>query len=294
MGWRIPRCAPALFLALLSAAGWGQASAVSPTADTPQKPEAPRPVVVNIQAFCKTIATSEAHAEALQTACVTALRVSQAMPNYLCDMVVEKTAGFRGTMSRFPFQKVTARARFVDGKDTYEDLKVNGKPVTKPNALLEGTWSDGEFGMNLLLVFKPANETEFHFLGEKKLKHTDAYEFSFAVAKEKNSSWRWTWDNHSIFPGYAGKIWIAVADSRILRVDVNSTDGIAKETPMQFSEGKTDFSLVDFHDGTGYMLPAKVELRSLLHGNREYRQELKFRDCRKFAATSRIVSDPAK
>ena len=74
------------------------------------------------------------------------LSLGRQMPNFMCDMEVEKfedvTQAYKSTNY---MQKIHARARYVNGKDSYDELSINGRPSDKMD-LIEGTWSFGVFG----------------------------------------------------------------------------------------------------------------------------------------------------
>jgi len=273
-----------LLAGVLSAGAMGQVGSAPQAADVPPGP----PAAVDIDSYCHTLLQNDPHAEPLQKACISSLRNSQTMPNYLCEMNVMKRGG--GEL----MQQVATRVRVIDGIDSYEDLKIDGKRTRNQSALLKGNWSNGELRLKLLAVFKPGSQPRIHFLRETKFGNMDTYEFSYAVASENNSVWPWTFDGKTTYPGYEGTLVVAKSDGHILQLVLRVTEGIPKEFPVVFLESATEFSYVDFKDGTGLMLPFHVLIRTTMRSTLGIRHEITFKHCKKFAATSKILPIPAE
>ena len=230
----------------------------------------------------------------LQAACKFSLSLGKTMPNYVCEMAVEKyedvSQAYRSTHY---MQKIHARARFVSGKDYYDDLHINGKPSADTEQLIEGTWSFGEFGAKLLAAFNPKNHPSFKFERRTRIKGVEAFEYEFEVEPKNNRFWRWLFNRRATLPGYEGKLWVDAKDGSILRLHLDSTNGVPEDFPIQSVESKTDYSWVDFKDKSGFILPTKVQIRTSMLDHRIYRTTISYSKCHRFSVDSRVLTETA-
>ena len=241
--------------------------------------------------YCRSL-LSGPQGTALQNACRFSLSLSQAMPNFVCEMEVEKYEDVSRTYRSTKYmQKIHAQARYVNGKDYYDGLTINGRLAPDNNELIEGTWSFGEFGVKLLAAFNPKNHPVFRYTRKTKVNGADAFEYEFEVEHSNNRFWRWLFNRRSTLPGYEGKLWVAKRDGAILRLHLDSTDGVPDDFPIQSVESKTDYSWVDFKDKSGFILPTKVQIRTSMLDHRVYRTSISYSKCHRFKVDSRVVSE---
>jgi hypothetical protein len=242
------------------------------------------------ESYCQSLVSQDGpRGQAFKNACVFSLSLGHQMPNFICDMEVEKFEDINQSYkSTHYMQRIHARARYYNGKDSYDDLSINGRPSDKTQ-LVEGTWSFGEFGAKLLAAFSPKNRPNIRFERETKINGVPAYEFSFNVDHRRNRFWRWLWGKTSALPGYEGKLWIARRDGTVLRLQLDSKDGVPEDFPIQLVESKTDYSYVDFKDRSGFVLPSKVQIRTQMLDHRLYRTQISYSKCQRFKVESRIV-----
>ena len=250
---------------------------------------APDPTITS---YCQSLLPSNPQGHALEQACMFSLSLSNNMPNFTCDMKVEKFEDVNKSIRSSVFmQRIHARARYVKGKDSYDDLRVNGRPMKDDSALIEGTWSFGEFGIKLLAAFAPKDYPTFKYLRNANVNGVESYEYEFRVRPKDNHIWRWIWGKQSTLPGYSGKIWLSRQSGRILRLHLNSSDGVPEDFPIQSVESRTEYSYVDFKDGSGFVLPSKVAINTSMADKRFIRTNINFSRCQRFRVNSRIVMD---
>ncbi|MGH9496246.1 MAG: hypothetical protein ACRD3B_14700 [Candidatus Sulfotelmatobacter sp.] len=82
------------------------------------------------------------HADSVRGICQYALELPQTMPNFICD---QETTRYRGK-NKVPFDLLTALIRYEDGKESYEEIKLNGEPAPEALTNSHGLWSTGQFG----------------------------------------------------------------------------------------------------------------------------------------------------
>jgi hypothetical protein len=248
---------------------------------------------LSVPSYCRSLLPRGQEASALEGACNFALELSQHMPNFTCEMKVEKYEDINSTFRSTQYmQKIEARARYVNGKDSYDDLRINSRPVADSSALIQGTWSFGEFGIKLLAAFAPKDHPSFKFTRSTNVNGFDAYEYEFRVHQKNNRMWRWIWEKKSTLPGYSGKIWIAKRDGRILRLHLTSNEGVPEDFPIHAVESKTEYSFVDFKDGSGFVLPSKAQINTWMNDKRLIRTKMSFTKCQRFRVDSHIILPP--
>jgi hypothetical protein len=251
----------------------------------------PLPAGQSSETYCQSLLPPSPMSNALKNACMFSLSAIKVMPDFTCEMDVEKyedvTNNYRSTQ---PMQKIRAHARYVNGIDYYDNLQINGRPSNN-GALIEGTWSFGEFGAKLLAAFNPKNHPVFKYTGKGKVNGIEAYEYEFHVQHENNKFWRWKWGKKSTLPGYDGHLWVARRDGAILRLRLGSAGGVPEDFPIQTVESVTDYTFVDFKDRSGFILPSKSQIQTRMLDHRFYRTRINFEHCQRFRVDSRIVAD---
>jgi hypothetical protein len=292
MKWRTAGAIGALVVATVC---FGLSQTAAPSAFLNFAPAAALAVLNPNENYCQSLLRPSAQADALRSACMFSLSLTQNMPNFVCEMSVEKyediTRTFRSTHY---MQKVHAQARYVNGKDYYDDLRINGRLVEGTSQLVEGTWSFGEFGAKLLAAFNPKNRPKFSFSRDTKVNGVPAFEYAFRVEHGSNRFWRWLWGKRSTLPGYEGKVAVSTRDGRILRLELDSAQGVPDDFPIQSIESKTDYSYFDFKDRSGFVLPSKAHIVTRMLDHRVYRTNITFSHCKRFKVDSRIISEASQ
>jgi hypothetical protein len=92
----------------------------------------------------------------LQKARETAMDFTESLPNYLCRQMTTRYQGEGRPVDWRPLDIVTAEVLYENGKESYQNIKVNNKPTKKPMEETGGSWSRGEFGSTLRDLFSPA------------------------------------------------------------------------------------------------------------------------------------------
>ncbi len=216
--------------------------------------------------------------------CEYAMSLPQKMPNFICDQDASRFWG----KDKVPFDLVTASIRYEDGRESYTDIKVNGRDATNDISKSPGLWSTGEFGSNLRSIFDSGNLAQFQFARESKWKDHDAWVFTYAIARQNNPLWRLRTGTQILAPPYKGELWVDQKNGDLLRfgsvaLDIPKTFGI-EDALMQI-----DYADVSFADGSSFVLPADFTVISTLRGSRSTRNLVQFRNCHKFRAKSRMV-----
>ena len=249
---------------------------------------APKSVEVQMLSpdFCKWLPTNVPHAEALRGVCEYAISLPKKMPNFICD---QQTSRYRGE-NAVPRDMIAALVRYEDGNETYSEIKLNGKPAPSAIANSPGLWSTGEFGSNLRAIFDVRNNPVFEFTGENVQKGRPVWIFTYRIVRQNDALWRLHAGDSMLAPSYGGELWIDQKTGELLRFGATAKQ-IPADFGMQKAELLTDYDDVSFQDGTNFLLPVQASVATKFRGEEASRNVLQFRNCHKFRAKTRMVTD---
>jgi hypothetical protein len=172
-----------------------------------------------------------------------------------------------------------------NGKETYKNLMVNGKPAK--NVEKTGSWSEGEFSSTLQAILAPSSDALFTNRRSTTIVNRPAYRYDYSI-EQPRSNWRVEAGGSSFRPAYGGAIWIDKATSRVLRIEM-SARSVPREFPLDQIESTVDYDFVQIGDRK-FLLPTHSESLSCTRGTTECtRNVIEFRNYRKFGADSNIT-----
>jgi hypothetical protein len=224
-----------------------------------------------------------------------AFTFSKTLPNFVVKQVTmryETYAARGGETSWHPLDTVTADVVSEDGRESYKNILINGKPPKEAIEKGAGTWSTGEFSSVQLDVLSPATRADFHNKRSTTIANRAAYSYDFSVARA-NSHWNLQSSSDSYLPDYTGVIWIDKDTSRVLRIELAARN-MPKTFQLDTVESAIDYDYVPIGDGK-FLLPVHSEALDCERGtNRCSRNAIDFRNYKKFTAdTSISFDDPA-
>jgi hypothetical protein len=210
---------------------------------------------------------------------------SAGLPNYLVHQVTSRyfATGFPTHWQEIDV--VTADLAYVDGKEDYRNVQVNGNPVNNPERT--GSWSTGEFGTTLEDVMSFATNAAFKRRGEEKMLGRTAVVYDYSVA-QPNSHWTMVSpDGRQYKPAYDGAVWIDRESRRVLRIEQRAT-AFPRDFPINRAECKLQYAWVRIEQKS-YLLPWASENIGCMSGSGACtRNALEFKNYRKFTTESNI------
>ena len=235
--------------------------------------------------FCAWLPSGIPHAEALPGVCDYVMSVGEKMPNFICH---QEASRYRGK-SRAPHDLITASVRYEDGKESYDEIKVNGRPATIETAQSTGLWSTGEFGSsNLRSIFNLRNQAVFEFARESVSGTHTAWVFTYRIVKQNEPLWRLHVADQVVAPPYEGELWIDQKTGEVLRFEAT-----AKEFPTSFpltrASLQIDYENIAFADGSVFVLPTSFGASTTFESGESTRNVVRLTDCHKFRAKGRLV-----
>jgi hypothetical protein len=225
-------------------------------------------------------------AQIITDARVAAGTFSASLPNYVVQQVTSRyfATGFPTHWQEIDV--VTAELAYVDGKEDYRNLQINGYPVNNPER--SGSWSTGEFGTTLEDVMSLATNAAFKRRGEEKMMGRTAVVFDYTVA-QSNSHWTMVSpDGRQYKPAYEGAVWIDRESRRVLRIEQQST-AFPRDFTVSRAECKLQYAWVKIEQKS-YLLPSSSENVGCMSGSGACtRNALEFKNYRKFTTESNIT-----
>src|SRR5262249_19432228 len=85
----------------------------------------------------------------------------ETLPNYVCKELMTRYQNTSHIVSWQPLDVVSTALVYENGRESYRDISINGKPTKKNIEDLPGAWSTGEFGTVLADIFSPATAADF-------------------------------------------------------------------------------------------------------------------------------------
>jgi hypothetical protein len=231
---------------------------------------------------CDSLTPDTPHSDALRKVCLYAMTLPLLMPNFTCE---QKTSRYFDDQAA---DVVTANVTYEDGRESYQDIKLNGHPITDAKLLSPGTWSTGQFGGDVRDLFDTSNTVSFQFVSERKLDGRRVVTFQYQVAHQDVPMWRLHVQDQVLAPPYNGQLRIDEDTGILLQLQLAATK-LSRNFPMSSADLQIDYEDVLFADGTSFVLPLKSEVNSSDHKGRRNRNVLEFRNCHKFRATAHIV-----
>ena len=207
------------------------------------------------------------------------------LPNFLVQQVTTRDAssGLGAAWQRIDV--VTADVTYVNGKEEYKNIAVNGRAARGP-VESTGSWSTGEFAVTLEDILAPATNAQFVARGVENVAGRAALAFDLIV-EHANSHWTLVAPDGRLYsPAYKGSLWIDQETRRVLRIE-QKAQKMPDDFPYNSAASSLEYGYV-LIDGKRYLLPIKGENMACMAGRSCSRNVIDFRNYRKFGAESNI------
>ena len=234
-------------------------------------------------------ATSEAKEDEMITKARNAAeQFSTTLPNFFCNQSTTRYQTDSPKRGWDALDMVTAEVAYEDGRESYKNIKVNGKPAKgSMQEIGGGASSTGEFGTILRDLFDPSTAADFRRSGTDSIGGREAVTFKFDVPRER-SHWRVEAPSQLYYPAYKGSLWIDRETGRVLRIEMQGR-AMPQLFPFDTVETAVDYSSVKLGTQQAYLLPVNAEVLSCQHGSSYCsRNKIEFRNYRKYGAESDV------
>lgn len=210
---------------------------------------------------------------------------SATLPNYVVEQVTTRYTSNTQPPQWHAMDVVAAEVAYVDGKEEYRNITINGRPAQRP-VEKTGSWSTGEFGTTLEDILSPATNASFKRLGEQNIGNRMVVVYEFSV-KQPNSHWTIVSAGQRCSPAFTGTLYIERVSHRVLRIE-QVAEAMPSSFPFEKAESIVDYDYVRI-DQASHLLPSRSE-NSICKRGMSFcsRNEIEFRNYRKFTTESQI------
>lgn len=212
---------------------------------------------------------------------------SKTLPNIICDEVVERFESGSKPAKWKKKDKVEVDLMYVNGKESYGNPRINGKPFKGADLTDSGTWSRGDWATTLIEVL--STQAEFKKRIDGKDKDTIAgIETEIWDLKVEQPNSNWTVNYGTPFkPGYVGSVWIDPKTARVLRIEKIGKK-INPKYEIDTVETVVEYGWVTIA-GEKYLMPASSSsIACRRYTNECMKNDMVFTNYRKFSTESSI------
>lgn len=223
-----------------------------------------------------------------------AMSYEQSLPNYICVRVDRRYVDPNAGDHYMSIGTILAKVSYNEGEEKYKVYSVNGKIVDTDMGGVGGggARSTGEFAGMMRSIFEPKSEAEFGWDHWATLRGRRMAVFNYFIDSGR-SSYSITYadspgDEQRIITAYKGLVYADPNTGEIDRIKFIAVN-IPRSFPVQETTEILDYDLVDI-SGQQYVCP----LRALLlgrAGRQAWKNEIEFRNYRKFGTESTITYD---
>jgi len=209
---------------------------------------------------------------------------TSSLPNYLVRQYTTRYWSDTAKVDWRPLDVLSLTVVYENGKESYRNVRVNNKLVSKPLETLSGTVSRGEFGSTLADLLSTSTNAAFRRRGTAQIGGRTAWRFDFNV-ELANSHWTIRIGSQSIRPAYKGTIWVDRDTSRVLRIEMQAVN-LPGDYPLDVTEWVVEYGSVKL--GTReFLVPVKAEALACWRGSAQCsRNATEFRNYRRFTGES--------
>lgn len=219
-----------------------------------------------------------------------AIAYSDDLPNFICTQITARSERtFPGSWR--VVDNFVADLTYFEKKENYKIISVADRPAkTSTIENLKGTYSTGEFGTSLLILFHPHTNAKFYLEETDTINGHETVRISYQVPKETAGNTISYNGERKIIAAYRGRCWIDPESFHVVRLEEKSID-IPPDFPITRAERAIDYELRDI-GGQKYWLPVRAEIL-LVEGavNHYARNVIEFKKYRKYEAEVRIVPE---
>jgi len=224
-----------------------------------------------------------------------AMSYTQNLPNFICVEVMRRYADPNAGDHYRSLGNVLAKVSYTEGQENYQVYSVNGHyqdTTMEKAAATGGAISSGEFGSLMKEIFEPRSEAEFGWDHWATLRGRRMAVFNYLI-DSGHSSWSITYsagpgDEQRIVTAYKGLVFADEQTGEITRIKFVAID-IPKTFPVSQATEILDYDQVQI-SGQSYMCPMLAVL-NMTAGREKTKNEIEFRDYRKFGIESGITYD---
>jgi hypothetical protein len=215
-------------------------------------------------------------------------RLDQMLPNFLCQQFTSRLWAGADRKWR-TIDQITAEVLINRGRETYRDIKLNGRPMGNSIMQLPGSNSTGEFGTTLRALLDPHTAALFKYQSDQVAEDRSTAIYRYAVSGDL-SNWTIAAGSQSLLTPYTGRIWIDRKSGNVVRIEKQAA-GIPDSFPYRIVDATIEYGPVTLADGT-FFLPVAATNQVCQDVPKECsRNQIDFRNYHRYIGESSISFD---
>jgi hypothetical protein len=220
-----------------------------------------------------------------------AYNFTSSLPNFFCQQITTRFGSPNPRQGWDTLDVVTADVQYLNGQESYKNIKATGKNMVQSMDQLEGTRSSGEFSSMLQDLLSPSTGAAFRRSGTDSIHGRTAIVFKLDIPRER-SHWRIESPSQLYYPAIRGSIWVDRETSRVLRIEMEAAN-LPRLFPFDTVEAATDYDFIRLAAAEQeFLLPADAEVLNCERGSTACsRNRIEFHNYRKFDSETSITFD---
>lgn len=225
-----------------------------------------------------------------------ALHYTRSLPDFVCMQVIERTFG----TNRRVHDSIEEQVSYVNGKENYAVIKINGQPAGKGQEQPPGILSTGEFGSLMAITLDPRTGADIRWERAATRDGRKVNVFAYRVPAQNGYGLVESTGTRRV--PYRGLIYADVQTGAVVRIELQCQ--IPKESEYQDLEIALDYKPAEVA-GREFLLPSHYSLHALREAGRANRNlpreqrrfiqennETDYKSYRKFEADSSVTFGP--
>jgi hypothetical protein len=219
-----------------------------------------------------------------------AFDTTEKLPNFICEQFTTRYVSQTTPASWTAQDVVSAKVVYEDGKESYQNISDNGKPMKDFFEGENGAWSKGEFGTILRDIYDPSTAARFHYATDAQIHGLSSAVYDYTI-EQRNSHWVIQATGQKYNPASRGSVWVDKQSGKTLRIE-SSAVGLPKDFPLDTAETAVDYDFVAI--GTKrVVLPVRSEVLMCQRGTPICtRNVIEFRNYHEFGADTNVKFGP--
>lgn len=209
------------------------------------------------------------------------------LPNFTCQQVTRQFEAGKKAVHWHKGDTLSAKLIYSHGREERSLERINDKPVGREGRILRRPLvTEGEFGILLGQVFGSMTDAQFAWDHWETMRGQRLAVFNFFVDKQHSTLRLSLSDLARAIVAYHGSVCADPSSGAIWRL-TDQADDIPPEVNTKSISTTVDYDFVGIGDRS-YLLPVQASV-VLDTGTRHLRNDIEFRDYRKFETDSRIT-----
>ena len=217
-----------------------------------------------------------------------ALDYKRELPNFVCVAVTKRSVGRAGEQSLRLKDSMAELLGYTSGTEQYETIEVNGHPQKLDRTDFTGVRASGEFGELLDAVYSEKAAAEFRIRGQRRFDGVNVYVFEYKVPRDRSIYSLSTMYGHSqVYSAFRGVVFVdeKTLNTRYVSIQAEDIPSTAMYRDSTITVNYDYFAI----SGRKFLLPKSASLTVRMGKHDLMKNEMQFRNYRRYESKSRIL-----